>query len=125
LARNSYGDIVREGINLSYKILREVKDSDRRVFAGAVKFTVLRTFSTIMNWFIKKHVEPSWDTARTSVISDPVAMTRLFTALPPLRPGEDYRSRVMVRPFAAMVTDLPSVNAERADGWPQQSPDAP
>lgn len=116
-ARNSYGDIVREGINLSHKILREVKDSDRRVFAGAVKFTVLRTFSTILNWFIKKHVEPSWDTARTSVISDPVAMTRLFTALPPLGPGEYYRSCVIVRPFSAMVTDLQSVKAESSTDW--------
>ena len=116
-ARNSYGDIVREGINLSYKILREVKDSDRRVFAGAVKFTVLRTFSTILNWFIKKNVEPSWDTSRTSVISDPVAMTRLFNSLPPLRRGEYYRSCIVVRPFPAMVRDLQGVKAWSAEDW--------
>jgi hypothetical protein len=116
-ARNSYGDIVQEGIKLSYKILREVKDSNRRVFAGAVKFTVLRTFSTILNWFIKKHVEPNWDIARASVVSDPVAMTRLFSALPALPDTDYYRSCVVVRPFPAMVVDLRSVKAESPDEW--------
>jgi len=116
-ASNSYGDVVREGINLSYKILREVTDSSRRVYAGSVKFTVLKTFSTILNWFIKHRVDAGWDLFRASVISDPVAMTRVFNSLPSLPSGQYYRSCVIARPFPAMVTDLRGVPAETSDEW--------
>lgn len=115
--RDSYGDITYEGIQLSYRILRTVMDSETRVFAGAVKFTQLKTFSTILSWFIQKYIASDWDKLRASVISDGVAITRLIMSLPELPPGKYYASCVIARPFSALPTQLRSVTCETEEEW--------
>lgn len=125
--RTSYGEMVREGIRLSYKILRHVMDSDRRVFAGAVKSTQLRTFSRILNWYIQRGsasrfgqaIDPQWDLARMGLISDSVAMTRLLGALPKLaRKSQYYGTCVIVRPFPAMISGLfRARDVEKPEDW--------
>jgi hypothetical protein len=111
---NAYGETVREGVRRSFKILRMVMDSERRVYAGAVKSTQLQTFSEILNWYIAEGsrsgrtpaIDPTWNTSRP-IVTDAYAMTRLLQALPPvLRKSEIYRTCVIVRPFPAMVTSL-------------------
>lgn len=104
--RKAYGDVVREGIALSYSILRAVKDSEHRVFAGAVKSTQLRTFSRMINWYVKRHVDEGWDLSKVSYVTDTVAVTRLLAVLPKLQPNEYYRTCVIVRPFWALDTSL-------------------
>src|SRR5207247_2385917 len=52
---NEYGDMVREGIALSRKILEKIIAADKPpVFAGAVKATQSRFFSMVLNWYIAK-----------------------------------------------------------------------
>ena len=113
---DEYGEMVREGIALSCSILRAVKDSDKLVFAGAVKSTQLKTFSTLLNWYIARGserrfgrpIDPSWDMARAGHISDNHAMTRLLAAV---RPPEEPEKMVacsfaVLRPFPQLVTNL-------------------
>ena len=113
--QTDYGLVVREGVQLSYRILRMVMESDRRVFAGTVKSTQLRTFTKIVNWYIQRGsahmlgdpIDPRWDATRMNAISDSVAMTRLLASLPELaRRTQYYRTCVIVRPFPAMVSQL-------------------
>lgn len=67
--RDAYGEMVREGIALSYSILRAVKDSRHLIFGGAVKSTQLKAYSTLLNWYIsrgsahkfKEPIDPQWD----------------------------------------------------------------
>jgi len=108
---------VREGIGLSYTILRAVRDSESRVYAGAVKQTQLKTFSKVLNWFIKRTIDESWDLSKASHVTDSVAVTRLLAALPECATNEYYRTCVVVRPFAALVTDLRSLRCESDDDW--------
>ncbi len=104
--RSSYGDVVREGIGLSYNILRAVMDSASRVYAGAVKQTQLKTFSKIINWYIKHTLDESWDLSRVSHLTDSVAVTRLLSMLPECGSNQYYRTCIVARPFTALVTDL-------------------
>ena len=115
--RSSYGDVVREGISLSYTILRAVADSSSRVYAGAVKLTQLRTFSKIINWYIKRAIDESWDLSKVSHVTDSVAVTRLIAALPECERNEYYRTCVITRPFPALVTDLRFLRCETEDEW--------
>lgn len=110
---DEYGEMVREGIALSYSILRVVKDSRRLVFAGTVKSTQLKTFSTLLNWYIARgsekrfgrSIDPSWDMTRTGHISDNHVMTRLLAAV--RRPeGMIACSFAVLRPFPQLVTNL-------------------
>jgi len=112
--RDEYGEMVREGIALSYSILRAVKDSNHLVFAGAVKSTQLRTFSSLLNWYIARGsarrfgmpIDPQWDVSRAGHISDNHAMTRLLTAIAPQSPGKCLCSFAVLRPFPQLVTTL-------------------
>lgn len=115
---DEYGEIVREGIQLSHSILRAVMDSKSRIFAGAVKSTQLRTFTMIVNWYIQDAVDPTWDTAKANYVNDSVAVTRLLRALPELD-DEDayYRTCVIARPFPAMVTGLRGKRISEPEGW--------
>jgi hypothetical protein len=115
--RSSYGDVVREGIGLSYTILRAVRDSASRVYGGAVKQTQLKTFSKVLNWFIKRTIDESWDLSKASYVTDSVAVTRLLAALPECAPNEYYRTCIVVRPFTALVTDLRSLRCESDEEW--------
>lgn len=122
-----YGSIVREGVQLSHRILRLVMESDRRVYAGAVKSTQLRTFTKIVNWYIQRGsaatlgqaIDPTWNAGHMNAISDSVAMTRLLASLPELaRTTQYYRTCVIVRPFSAMVTSLfRSTKVTKPEDW--------
>jgi hypothetical protein len=115
--RTSYGDVVREGIALSYNILRAVKESESRIYAGAVKFTQMKTFSKIVNWYIKRRVDESWDLSKASHVSDSAAVTRLLTSLPPVEDEAYYRTCIIVRPFPALVTDFRFRNIQTEQEW--------
>lgn len=115
--RSSYGDVVREGIGLSYTILRAVLDSASRVYGGAVKQTQLKTFSKILNWYIKRTIDESWDLSKASYVTDSVAVTRLLAALPDCGPNEYYRTCVVARPFTALVTELRFLRCESDSEW--------
>ena len=104
--QNAYGDIVREGIALSYSILRSVRDSQSRIYAGAVKSTQLRTFSRIINWYIKKHIDQGWDLSRVSHVTDNVAVTKLLGMAPTTTSKAYYRTCIIVRPFWALDTNF-------------------
>jgi len=112
--RDEYGEMVREGIALSYSILRTVKDSNHLVFAGAVKSTQLRTFSSLLNWYIARGsarkfgtpIDPQWDMSRAGYISDNHAMTRLLTAVKPIEPKKCLCSFAVLRPFPQLITTL-------------------
>lgn len=114
--QSSYGGVVREGIALSYNILRSVMDSENRIYAGAVKTTQLRTFSRILNWYIKRHIDTNWDLSKVSFVTDSVAVTRLLTSLPKVGEKEYYRTCVIVRPFSALDSSLRFMTIE-PDGW--------
>lgn len=104
--QNAYGDIVREGIALSYSILRSVRDSQSRIYAGAVKSTQLRTFSRIINWYIKKYIDQGWDLSRVSHVTDNVAVTKLLGMTPTTTSKTYYRTCIIVRPFWALDTNF-------------------
>ncbi|MCY3682840.1 MAG: hypothetical protein OXH16_15675 [Gemmatimonadetes bacterium] len=114
--QSSYGGVVREGIALSYNILRSVMDSENRIYAGAVKMTQLRTFSRILNWYIKRHIDPNWDLSKVSLVTDSVAVTRLLTSLPEIGEREYYRTCAIVRPFSALDSSLRFMRIE-SEGW--------
>lgn len=110
---DEYGEMVREGIALSYSILRAVKDSQRLVFAGAVKSTQLKTFSSLLNWYIARGsarqlgqpIDPLWDMTLSGHINDNHAMTRLLTAVDPPE-GMIACSFAVLRPFPQLATSL-------------------
>ena len=110
---DEYGEMVREGIALSYSILRAVKDSQRLVFAGAVKSTQLKTFSSVLNWYIARGsakrfgqpIDPAWDMTLSGHINDNHAMTRLLAAVDPPE-GMIACSFAVLRPFPQLVTSL-------------------
>ncbi len=85
---DEYGEMVREGIALSYSILRAVKDSKRLVFGGAVKSTQLKTFSSLLNWYISRGsarkfgrpIDPEWDVSKAGHISDNFQVPHVFDA---------------------------------------------
>lgn len=112
--RDEYGEMVREGIALSHSILNAVKESDRLIFAGAVKSTQLKTFSSLLNWYIArgsqkrcgKPIDPEWDISRACHINDNHAMTRLLTALPVKSDGKCLCSFAVLRPFPQLVATL-------------------
>ena len=112
--RDEYGEMVQEGIALSYSILNAVKESDRLVFAGAVKSTQLKTFSTLLNWYIArgskkrrgKPIDPEWDISRACHINDNHAMTRLLTSLSDKSDSKCLCSFAVLRPFPQLVTTL-------------------
>ncbi|MDE0553559.1 MAG: hypothetical protein OXI24_05045 [Candidatus Poribacteria bacterium] len=114
--QSSYGGVVREGIALSYNILRSVMDSENRIYAGAVKTTQLRTFSRILNWYIKRHIDTNWDLSKVSFVTDSVAVTRLLTSLPEVGEREYYRTCAIVRPFSALDSSLRFMRIE-SEGW--------
>ena len=113
--QSSYGGVVREGIELSYNILRSVTDSENRIYAGAVKMTQLRTFSRILNWYIKRHIDLNWDLSKVSFVTDSIAVTRLLTSLPEVGEEEYYRTCAIVRPFSALDSSLRFMRIKSGD----------
>ena len=131
--KSAYGELVREGIRLSYDILRNVMDSKTRVYGGAVKSTQLKTFSRIVNWYIKKGsrrqfnapIAPGWEARKMGIVSDTMMIRKLISSFTPLRgKNQYYKTCTIVRPFPAMVTNLYRVRTvdgkspmNSADDW--------
>lgn len=111
--RDDYGEMVQEGIALSSSILSAVNTSPV-VYAGAVKFTQLRLFVEILNWYIAsgsrarlgQALDPNWDISRAGHITDNAAMTRLLSTLKPSSKSHYFCSCVLIRPFFALVGAL-------------------
>ena len=126
-SKNAYGEMVREGINLSYSILRSIRDSRHRVFAGAVKNTRLKVFSKIINWYIQRGskktfgepIDPNWEASQMSNIPDSTVMSELISAAPDLNVNNRYyRTCVIARPFPSMVSKLRRVDSvEDPEEW--------
>lgn len=110
---NEYGDMVREGIALSRKVLQNIAGSDNPpVFAGATKATQKRFFSTVLNWYIVhgsrqrldgEPLDPSWDQTRAMHIPDNEAMTYLLSTLPSKRGGPYFCTFAVARPFHSLT----------------------
>lgn len=117
---NPYGEMVREGIALSYNILRAIKDSNYLTFAGVVKSTQLKTFSFLVNWYIArgsalklgKAIDPTWNVSRAGHITDNHLMTRLLASIPPPNPERVLCSFGVLRPFPQLVTTLRDIIPE-------------
>lgn len=121
-----YGDMVREGVTLSYEILRHIRDRRQPpLFAGAVKSSQLHLFATVVNWFIAKghpdggipSVDPNWDMARGSMLADNEAMNLLLTSLDGERDGDYFVTFAAARPFHALTDMHRHYEEERADFW--------
>lgn len=111
--QNEYGDMVREGIAHSRKILDKIVAADSPpVFGGAVKGTQARFFSTLLNWYIAKGsitrfgqpLDPYWDTTRAAYIADNEAMSYLLSTLTDRRrEGVYYATCAVMRPFHTLT----------------------
>jgi hypothetical protein len=120
--RNEYGDMVREGISLSREILERVRSAPAPVvFAGAVKTTQSRLFSSLLNWYIAQGsvprfgqpLDPRWNLTRAAYIADNEAMSLLLSTLnDKLSPGQRFVTFQVMRPFHSLAefryADLPS-----------------
>lgn len=110
---NEYGDMVREGIALSRKVLQNITGSDNPpVFAGATKVTQKRFFSTVLNWYIShgsRHrlggepLDPAWDQTRAIHIPDNEAMTYLLSTLDSRQGQSYYCTFAVTRPFHSLT----------------------
>lgn len=110
---DEYGEMVREGIALSYSILRTIKDSYHVIFAGTVKSSQLKAFSAMLNWYISRGsarrlgtpIDPFWDISRAGFINDNYAMTKLLTALGNL-PNKCLYTFAILRPYPQLLTQF-------------------
>lgn len=110
---NEYGEMVREGIARSRTILDRILSAPTPpVFAGAVKTTQARLFSTVLNWYIAhgsrirfgQPLDPNWDMTRAAHIADNEAMSFLLSTLNGRRPsGAYYVTFAVMRPFHSLT----------------------
>jgi hypothetical protein len=111
---NEYGEMVREGIARSRTILDRIMSAapPPPVFAGAVKTTQSRLFSTVLNWYIAhgsrgrfgQPLDPNWDMTRAAHIADNEAMSFLLSTLNHRRPaGAYYVTFAVMRPFHSLT----------------------
>jgi hypothetical protein len=111
---NEYGEMVREGIARSRTILDRIMSAPAPppVFAGAVKTTQAKLFSTLLNWYIAhgsrrrlgEPIDPHWDTTRAAHIADNEAMSFLLSTLNARRPpGCYYVTFAVMRPFHSLT----------------------
>jgi hypothetical protein len=110
---NEYGDMVREGIAHSRVILdRVISAPSPAVFAGAVKVTQARLFSSVLNWYIARGsrarfgqpLDPTWDMTRAAHIADNEAMSFLLSTLNPRRAqGQYFVTFQVMRPFHSLT----------------------
>lgn len=111
--RNEYGEMVREGIAYSRKIVEKIVAADSPpVFAGAVKTTQSRFFAMLLNWYIARGsrarfgapIDPRWDTTRAAQIADNEAMTFLLSTLEDRRrDGVYFVTCLVMRPFHTLT----------------------
>lgn len=110
---NKYGAMVREGISLSREILERVRSAPAPVvFAGAVKTTQARLFSSLLNWYIfqgsiarfGEPLDPGWNLTRAAYIADNEAMSLLLSTLnEELGPGQHFVTFQVMRPFHSLT----------------------
>jgi hypothetical protein len=111
---NEYGEMVREGIARSRTILDRIMSAPAPppVFAGAVKTTQAKLFSTLLNWYIAygsrrrfgQPIDPHWDATRAAHIADNEAMSLLLSTLNARRPpGGYYVTFAVMRPFHSLT----------------------
>ncbi|MDP8928441.1 MAG: hypothetical protein M3O70_07660, partial [Actinomycetota bacterium] len=124
---DAYGEMVREGVQLSSDVLRAVSDrAAGTVFAGAVKSSQLRIFTRLVNWFIAHGcraadappVDPAWDLARASLLTDNETMAALLGSLvPEAGDGVYVVSCVLARPFHALTDRFRDYHYEKLGYW--------
>jgi hypothetical protein len=125
---NEYGEMVREGVVYSRRILERIQAAaeHRPVFAGAVKATQSHFFSTIVNWYIahgsrKREggpIDPNWDTTRAAYIADNEAMTLLLSTLQESAPvGTYWVSFAVRRTFGSTTEFYRQPRSDDPDEW--------
>jgi hypothetical protein len=123
---DAYGDMVRAGVLLSWQILTHIKSRRQRpVFAGAVKGSQIRLFSTIINWFIAHGhagsgtppVDQNWDTSRASLLADNETITMLLATLAKDRRDGYFCTFAVSRPFHALTEMSRHYEHEAPDIW--------
>jgi hypothetical protein len=124
---NEYGEMVREGIGLSRTILDRITSAHvPPVFAGAVKTTQARLFSTLLNWYIAhgsrrrlgQPLDPHWDMTRAAHIADNEAMSFLLSTLNERRsPGGYYVTFAVMRPFHSLTEWYRQPRDDDPDSW--------
>jgi hypothetical protein len=125
---NEYGDMVREGIVHSRRILdRVISAPSPTVFAGAVKTTQARLFAPILNWYIARGsrqrfgqpLDATWDMTRAAHIPDNEAMSFLLSTLNDSRgPGQYFVSFQVMRPFHSLTEYYAQPDSDAREFWP-------
>ena len=124
---NEYGDMVREGIVHSRRILdRVISAPGATVFAGAVKTTQARLFAPILNWYIARGsrarfgepLDPTWDMTRAAHIPDNEAMSFLLSTLNDRRgEGQYFVSFQVMRPFHSLTEYYAQPDRDEREYW--------
>jgi hypothetical protein len=108
--QNSYGQIVRDLIEINWKMAKNCRD-DAQTLMGVVKNAQLRVFSPVINWYFcqlaakeKDSQIAAWPLRAMNHLPDQVILTRILTAG---REKNDpwTRTAIILRPFHA-ATDL-------------------
>jgi len=102
----SYGQIVREMIELNWDIAKKCKE-DGHTVGGIVKHAELSVFTPIINWFAARVAQKggsqiaAWPMQSMNLVPDQVIITRLLTA--GRRKGDPWtRTCIVMRPFHAL-----------------------
>lgn len=105
--QDSYGRIVRDMIELSWRVALACRE-DGRTVCGVVKQTQLSVFAPVLNWYACKVARDggsqlaSWPMEAMNAAQDQLLVTRLLTA----ERGRDepwLRTCIMLRPFHAVT----------------------
>lgn len=127
---NEYGDMVREGVRASRRVLERVLASadQRPIFAGTVKAVQTHLFSAVLNWYIahgsasggRAPVDAGWDMARAAHIGDNDAMSLLLSTLQKDTPrGSFWVTFVAMRTFASTTEFYRQPRSDSQSEWTQ------
>ena len=124
---NEYGDMVREGLAHTRKILGRVSGTDDPpVFAGAVKSTQSTFFGSVLNWFVARgsardgepSLDPEWDAARHAQLPDHEVMTLLLATISDQGPPGSWPvTFVLARPFHSLTEYYRHADTGRPGEW--------
>lgn len=102
----SYGQIVREMIELNWDIAKHCRE-DGHTVGGIVKRAELSVFAPVINWFASQIAQKgesqivAWPMQSMNLVPDQVLITRLLTA--GRRKGDAWmRTCIVMRPFHAL-----------------------
>ena len=131
------GDVYRRIMALWWSMLRSVTGSERQVLAGVVKSTQMRAFAELVNWYVARGsanrsilgkddgepIDPRWNRAAFSRLSDHQVMTQLMAAAElevdsgrQMETGNYLCSFAIMRPFPQLDGNLRYLQV-RDDGW--------